>query len=64
MTTRATPADGTQTLTWNAAGQLTQVSGGTGGTTSYIYAPDGSLLVQANPGKTTVYLDGEQLTRL
>jgi RHS repeat-associated protein len=62
MTSRTTPASGAQTLSWNAAGQLTQVAGGAGGTTSYLYAPDGSLLLQVNPGSTTVYLDGEQLT--
>jgi YD repeat-containing protein len=62
MTTRTTPAGGTQALSWNAAGQLAQVSGGTGGTTTYVYAPDGSLLLQENPGSSTLYLDGEQLT--
>ncbi len=62
MTARTTPAGGAQALSWNAAGRLTQVSGGTGGTTTYIYAPDGSLLLQANPGSSTLYLDGEQLT--
>jgi hypothetical protein len=62
MTARTTPAGGTQALSWNAAGQLAQVSGGTGGTTTYIYAPDGSLLLQENPGSSTLYLDGEQHT--
>jgi len=62
MTTRDVPATGNQTLSWNAAGQLTQVSGGSAGTTSYVYAPDGSLLLQINPASTTLYLDGEQLT--
>jgi RHS repeat-associated protein len=62
ITTRTTPAGGTQALSWNAAGQLTQASGGTGGTTTYLYAPDGSLLLQENPGSSTLYLDGEQLT--
>ena len=62
MTTRAVPSAGTQALTWNAAGQLTSVSAGAGKTTSYVYAPDGSLLLQEDPGATTLYLDGEQLT--
>ncbi len=62
MTTRAVPSAGTQALTWNAAGQLTTVSAGACKTTSYVYAPDGSLLLQENPGATTLYLDGEQLT--
>jgi len=47
--------------TWNAAGQLTQAAG-SAGITSYAYAPDGSLLMQADPTGTTVYLDGEQIT--
>ncbi len=62
MTSRSVPAGGAQALSWNAAGRLTQVSGGTGGTTAYPYAADGSLLLQANPGSSTLYLDGEQLT--
>lgn len=62
MTTRAVPSTGTQTLTWNAAGQLISVSAGTGKTTYYVYAPDGTLLMQADPAGTTVYLDGEQIT--
>jgi RHS repeat-associated protein len=68
MTTRDVPATGNQALTWNAARQLTSISGGTAGTTSYVYAPDGSLLLQVDPGSTsgstaaTLYLDGEQLT--
>jgi RHS repeat-associated protein len=68
MISRDVPSTGNQALTWNAAGQLTSVSAGTGKTTSYVYAPDGTLLLQADPGSTsgstaaTLYLDGEQLT--
>ncbi|WP_280665491.1 MULTISPECIES: RHS repeat-associated core domain-containing protein [unclassified Kitasatospora] len=61
-TARTTPSAGTQNLTWNDAGQLTQISGGTAGTTNYVYGPDGSVLLQEDPGTTTLYLPGEQLT--
>jgi RHS repeat-associated protein len=62
MSSRQVPATGKQTLTWNAAGQLTSVTGGTAGSSSYVYAPDGSLLIQSGPSGTTLYLDGEQVT--
>jgi RHS repeat-associated protein len=61
-TTRATPDQGSQTLTWNDAGQLTAVTGSTAGNTSYIYDADGNLLLQKDPGTTTLYLPGEQIT--
>jgi RHS repeat-associated protein len=63
MKTRATPATGTQTLTWDNAGQLTQIASTAKGTTKYVYDADGNLLLQEDPGSTTLYLDGEQLTR-
>jgi RHS repeat-associated protein len=62
MKTRDTAATGDQTLTWNAAGQLAQVSSTTEGTTSYVYDPDGDLLLQEDPSSWTLYLPGEQLT--
>ncbi|MEH0450175.1 hypothetical protein QA811_43230 [Streptomyces sp. B21-102] len=49
-------------MTWNDAGQLTQVSGAKSGTTSYIYDADGNVLLQSDPNSTTLYLPGEQLT--
>lgn len=61
MTTRDVPATGNQTLTWNAAGQLTSVASAAG-TTSYVYDADGNLLLQQNPASWTLYLPGEQLT--
>ncbi|MEU1510565.1 RHS repeat-associated core domain-containing protein [Streptomyces sp. NPDC005811] len=57
-----TVASGNQALTWNDAGQLTQVSGGKTGTTGYIYDADGNVLLQTDPSSTTLYLPGEQLT--
>ncbi|MGW5611640.1 polymorphic toxin-type HINT domain-containing protein [Streptomyces sp. NPDC003753] len=61
MTTRTTPASGSQSLSWNEAGQLTAITGGTGGDSHYVYNADGSLLLQKDPGTTTLYLPGEQL---
>ena len=61
MTSRATPVNGSQTLTWTADGKLASIAG-SGGTTSYIYDADGNLLLQQDPGSTTLYLPGEQLT--
>ncbi|MFJ9710837.1 RHS repeat-associated core domain-containing protein [Streptomyces sp. NPDC101234] len=60
--TRST-STGDQTLTWNNAEQLTNVSNSTTGTaTSYIYDADGSLLLQVDPSTTTLYLGSEQIT--
>jgi YD repeat-containing protein len=46
------------------AGQLSSITtkGQNAGTTSYIYDASGSLLLQTDPGSTTLYLPGEQLT--
>ncbi len=55
----------TQALTWTDAGQLGQVvttpSGGSPQTTSYVYDAGGNLLLTADPGTTTLYLDDEEL---
>jgi RHS repeat-associated protein len=61
MTSRDTPADGDQSLTWNPDGSLASVSG-PGGETDYVYDADGDLLLQGDPGSVTLYLPGEQLT--
>ncbi|GAA4617171.1 RHS repeat-associated core domain-containing protein [Actinoallomurus liliacearum] len=58
--TRTTPDQGQQTLTWDDEGKLTTVTGSSGGS-SYIYDADGNLLLQKDPGTTTLYLPGEQL---
>ncbi|MEU6220932.1 polymorphic toxin-type HINT domain-containing protein [Streptomyces sp. NPDC047022] len=60
--TRTTPADGTQSLNWNDAGQLTAITGGSKGDSKYLYDADGNLLLQKSPSSTTLYLPGEQLT--
>ncbi|MBM9439940.1 polymorphic toxin type 28 domain-containing protein [Actinacidiphila bryophytorum] len=57
-----TTASGTQNLTWNTAGQLTQVAGSGTGTTSYVYDADGNVLLQKDPGSTVLYLPGQQMT--
>jgi RHS repeat-associated protein len=62
-TSRTTTATGAQTLTWNNAGQLTQVANTTAGTnTNYVYDPDGNLLLQKDPTATVLYLPGQQIT--
>jgi hypothetical protein len=54
-----------QALSWNDAGQLAQdavtPSGGTAQDSSYIYDADGTLLLTADPGTTTLYLPDEEL---
>ncbi|WP_327033826.1 RHS repeat-associated core domain-containing protein [Micromonospora ureilytica] len=61
-TTGRNAAQGNQTLTWDDAGKLTGVTGGTSGTNTFIYDADGNLLLQKEPGKNTLYLPGQQLT--
>jgi len=53
---------GNQSLTWNDAGLLTSITGGTGGNSSFVYDADGNLLLEKDPGATTLYLPGEQIT--
>ena len=59
-TTRTTPAQGQQRLTWSDDGLLTAVTNSSGGS-SYIYDADGNLLLQKDPGTTTLYLPNEQI---
>jgi RHS repeat-associated protein len=61
MTSRDTPADGSQTMTWTADGKLASVTSSKGAT-DYVYDADGNLLLQEDPGSVTLYLPGEQLT--
>jgi RHS repeat-associated protein len=63
-TVTSTTAD--QALTWNDAGQLTQDAITAAGSTTakdsnYTYDADGALLITADPGSTTLYLDDEEL---
>ncbi|MCF0092487.1 tRNA(Glu)-specific nuclease WapA [Micromonospora sp. MH99] len=61
MTTRKA-GQGTQTLNWDDTGELTSVTGGTDGNSSFLYDADGNLLIQKDPGVTTLYLPGQQIT--
>jgi RHS repeat-associated protein len=61
MTSR-NAGQGAQTLDWNDAGQLTAITGGTGGNSDFVYDASGNLLLQKDPGATTLYLPGEQIT--
>lgn len=65
LATATGPAQ-SQSLTWNDAGQLTQdtvtPAGGAAQNTSYIYDADGTLLLAADPGATTLYLPDEELS--
>ncbi|BCB79618.1 hypothetical protein Pflav_060280 [Phytohabitans flavus] len=61
-TTSRNAGNGNQTLTWNDAGQLTAINGSTAGNSTFLYDTDGNLLLQKDPGTTTLYLPGQQLT--
>ncbi|WBC15102.1 sugar-binding protein [Micromonospora sp. WMMA1998] len=61
-TTGRNAAQGNQTLTWDDAGKLSGVTGGTSGSNAFIYDVDGNLMLQKEPGKNTLYLPGQQLT--
>ncbi|MER7416131.1 RHS repeat-associated core domain-containing protein [Micromonospora peucetia] len=61
-TTGRSAAQGSQTLTWDDAGKLAGVTGGTSGDNTFVYDADGNLLLQKEPGKNTLYLPGQQLT--
>jgi RHS repeat-associated protein len=59
--TRALPS-GNQTLTWDQENRLSTVTT-PAGETSYTYDANGGQLIRRDPGKTTLYLPGEELTR-
>jgi RHS repeat-associated protein len=54
---RTTPDQGQQSLTWDDAGHLIAVTGASNGS-SYVYDAEGALLLQKDPGTTTLYLPG------
>ncbi|MYS20299.1 intein C-terminal splicing region/RHS repeat-associated core domain-containing protein [Streptomyces sp. DvalAA-14] len=57
-----TTQSGTQTLSWNDQGNLGSLSDtATGGTSSYLYDTDGNLVLRTDPGKATLFLDGQQV---
>lgn len=53
---------GNQVLHWDDAGRLTSITGGTAGTSNFIYDADGELLLQKDQGQTILYLPGQQIT--
>ncbi|MFY1616412.1 polymorphic toxin type 28 domain-containing protein [Micromonospora sp. WMMD736] len=55
-------AQGNQTLTWDDAGKLAEITGGASGNNAFTYDADGNLLLQKEPGKNILYLPGQQLT--
>jgi len=61
-TTSRTLPTGNQTLSWDVEGRLASIVAPSG-TTKYVYDADGSQLVRRDPGKTTVFLPGQELTR-
>ncbi|WP_412542626.1 polymorphic toxin-type HINT domain-containing protein [Longispora sp. K20-0274] len=52
---------GSQILSWDEVGRLSGVTGSTAGNSNYVYDADGNLLLQKDPGTTTLYLPGQQL---
>ena len=60
-TSRDVPG-GSQTLSWDAENRLTGYTTPTG-SGSYVYDADGNQLIRRDPGSTTLFLPGEELTR-
>ena len=56
-----TRASGAETLTWASTGKLASDSNAKGAT-SYVYDADGNLLLENDPGSSTLFLPDEQLT--
>jgi RHS repeat-associated protein len=56
-----TRASGAETLTWGTTGKLASDSNAKGAT-GYVYDADGNLLIESDPGSSTLFLPGEQLT--
>lgn len=53
---------GSQSLAWDDADRLTAITGSTSGDSTFLYDADGGLLLQKDPGLTTLYLGTEQFT--
>lgn len=60
-TSRDVPG-GSQTLSWDAENRLTGYTT-PAGSGSYVYDADGNQLIRRDPGTTTLFLPGEELTR-
>jgi RHS repeat-associated protein len=63
--TSVTTGSQTETLSWDDPGRLSSITttpaSGTASTTSYLYDADGTLLLEEDPGQTTLYLSDEQI---
>ncbi|MBP2706098.1 type IV secretion protein Rhs [Microbispora sp. RL4-1S] len=59
-TTRRVTTLGDQKLVWNAEGDLAASTIG-GKTSTFVYDAEGTRLLRREPGKTTLYLGGEEL---
>ena len=53
---------GSQTLSWDAENRLATVAT-PAGVSGYVYDADGNVLLRRDPGSSTLYLPGEELTR-
>jgi RHS repeat-associated protein len=64
--TSVTSTAQSESLTWNDSGQLSQTAitpaGGSARSSSYIYDANGTLLLTADPGTTTLILPDEELS--
>ncbi|MFI5792545.1 RHS repeat domain-containing protein [Streptomyces sp. NPDC051677] len=60
-TTKRTIGGNAQSLTWNDAGKVSEVTEASGSKTSYVYDASGNRLVRKDPSGTTVYLPGTEL---
>ncbi|WP_079034595.1 RHS repeat-associated core domain-containing protein [Streptomyces hirsutus] len=59
-TKRYGPTGTAQSLTWDIEGELTRLTEGAK-TTDYLYDANGDLLIRRGPGKTVLYLAGQEL---
>ena len=59
-TQRDTTANGQQSLTWNDLDELSAVTTASAGS-SYTYDAEGNLLIENDPGTSTLYLPGQQI---
>ncbi|MGO1052197.1 RHS repeat-associated core domain-containing protein [Crossiella sp. CA198] len=51
-----------QTMDWTAEGRLAKVTEADGKSSTYEYGPDGGRLLKREPGRTTLYLPGTELS--
>ncbi|MFI5824908.1 RHS repeat-associated core domain-containing protein [Streptomyces rishiriensis] len=59
-TKRHGPTGGEQSLTWDIEGELVRLTEGSK-TTDYLYDANGDLLIRRGPGKSVLYLAGQEL---